>query len=188
MASSNQKEKWKVLVEKELDNTRRKNRIIPREWQEFSDLEREVLADLEDYSVTYDSIVEKYDLKDLMRNGTKSFTLQCVYMTIKNGQQNLDDKLVRLFEQIDNWIVKDYVRGLRRSEFHQSVLLNLVENEDSESLKMMLSIISPLTFNGMQSTFNREHRYPDDNHLALMMACRKNKIELVLPLVSAGYR
>ena len=169
--------KWKNLVQKQVSTNRRKC-AKRREWKTFNDLEIDLLFDLGNNSISNEFIEEKYDMKDIIKNGSKSFILQCISVSLKNGKENLEDKFFPFFENIDKVISKSKVKDktLTRKIIYETTLLDLVENEDSDSLKNVLDKL------------HGHHNILKDNNIVLIAACKKNLQELVLPLISAGYR
>ena len=169
--------KWKNLVPKVLDNKRRTSEKR-RGWKDFTDDQIEVLFDLESSEISYEDIKEKHDLKDAIRNGSRSFTLECFSAILRNGKENIDDKFFSLFTKVNELISKGKIldKTLTSDAILDSSLLELVEIEDSDSLKLILNKLS------------KHHSLSKDNNIVLKSACKKNHLELVLPLVSVGYR
>ena len=169
--------KWKNLVPKVLDSKERTNEKR-REWKDFTDDQIEVLFDLESSAISYEDVKEKHDLKDVMRNGSRSFILECFSAIIRNGKENIDDKFFSFFTKVNelkaNGKLQD--KTLSSDVILDSALLRLVEIEDSDSLKLILNKLS------------KHNNFLKDNNDVLISACRKNQLDLVLPLVSVGYR
>ena len=169
--------KWKNLVPKVLDSKERTNEKR-REWKDFTDDQIEVLFDLESSAISYEDVKEKHDLKDVMRNGSRSFILECFSAIIRKGKENIDDKFFSLFSKVNEQISKGKIKDktLKTDKILETALLELVEIEDSDSLKLILNKLS------------KHNNFLKDNNAALISACRKNQLELVLPFVSVGYR
>ena len=177
MATSDRNSKWKGLVPKVLDNRRRRS-VKRREWKDFDDLECDVLFDIADSGKSYEDIDNEYNLKDTIRKGSKSFILKCISLSLTNGKENAEEKFFPLFMLIDKMISRKdiFVKKLTRTSIYESALIDIIHMGDSDSLMMALEKLT------------EHHKLLKDNNNALVTACRKNKLELVLPLVSVGYR
>ena len=177
MATIHRNSKWKGLVPKVLDNRRRKS-VKRREWKDFDDLECDILFDIADNGKSYEDIDNEYDLKDTIRKGSKSFILKCISLSLTNGKENAEEKFFPLFMLIDKMIsTKEvFVKKLTRASIYESALIDIIHAGDSDSLIMALEKLT------------EHHKLLKDNNNVLVTACRKNDLELVLPLVSVGYR
>ena len=187
MTAFDSKNKWQKAVERTLSIEKRKSRVLQKEWQNFSESEINLLLQLREGSIPYNSIIETSPFTELIQNGSKNFLLQCLSTTIINDKTHSGDKLVPLFYKIDEWIDVGVIRSIDKITLHHSILSHLVENEAADALKEILSIISP-SLRVNSATPNAFNKYPEDNNVVLMMACRKNMFELVYPFVCAGYR
>ena len=177
MATIDKDSKWKGLVPKVLDHRKRKS-VKRREWRDFDDLECDILFDLADNGKSYEDIQNEHNLKDAIRKGSKSFILKCISSSLTNGKENAEEKFFPLFMIIDKMISRRdiLVKKLTRASIFVSALFAIIDEGDCESLMMVLEKLT------------EHHKLLKDNNNVLVMACRKDKLELVLPLVSVGYR
>ena len=188
MSAIDRHSKWDVVasgIPKVLERIKRKS-VKRREWNHFSDDEVDVLFDLEDNSKSFADVSSDYDLKDVIRNGSTSFIIKCISATLKNGKENAEEKFHNLFMSIDAMISeKEISEKLRKREeekltktkIYESALMDVIDVDDSDSLEMVLEKLT-----GHHNLLDK------DNNAVLIKACKTSKIDLVLPLVSVGYR
>ena len=117
------------------------------------------------------------------------------------SDQYFQEKFLPLFHLVEKWILDGIVIGIERDDLVQSLLLHFVEDEDENSLKMLLSTTSHqyrqrMNVSSAKNNSNEldmleidtNRKYPNNNSMLLMRACEKNSFDMVRILILAGYR
>ena len=197
------KTKWHSLVKRALSRERRYNRILPKEWEGFSNLEIDTLLQLEDEEIPIESITANFNLSKLLTDGSETFLIQCLYTNIGSNKKLFEDKFLPMFYLVDELVESGGVKFTNKKNILQSLLLYAVQKENAEALKTLLSIINlnvgnqipacpdeGITRSGIEETEcgTKSASYLEDNNEALLIACSKNNYPMVQLLVSAGYR
>ena len=197
------KSKWHSVIQKALSHERRYNRVIPNEWRGFSNIEVNILFQLADEEVSIESIIEDRGLSILLEEGSEAFLEQCLYTCLGNNKRMLDDKFLPLMHHIDELMAGRKIKYTNSKRVHHTVLLHVVEKENADALKALLSTNS-LNVNDQKPTLEREDSTSneeidtqsvrdymgntEDNSDVLLNACARNNYAMVQALVSAGYR
>ena len=98
------KDRWQLLVKRTLSYERRNIRVLSNDWQGFNKLEIDLLLQLEDEQITFDSIKEQSHLTQILQNGAPNFLEQCLYTTLGKNKRMLEDKFLPLFSHIDELV------------------------------------------------------------------------------------
>ena len=197
------KRKWHTLVKRALNHERRYNQVLPNEWRGFSNAEVNMLFELADDEISIESVNEGLNFLTLLEEGSEDFLEQCLYASIRSNNRMIEDKFLPLFRQIDELVDNGKIKYMNKKKIHQSILYYVVERENVEALKTVLSEIS-LNASHQNPTFEREETIsdgdvvaqydmerienPENNSDVLLSACGKNNYRMVQALVSAGYR
>ena len=197
----NIKDRWRNILNRTLSDIRRKNKLLPPEWQNYSDNEVNFLLRIQDVNESYESIKSTVDILSLYQNGTIDYLEQSIYACLdRNSSSNLEEKFIPLFTSIVRWIHEEdlAIPGISCGCFHQAMFLHIAEIEDVEALSTATSIIydecnRPGKFiNNVEAASDEEREnnlcLPKYNNVGLMRACLKNNYKLVQTFVSSGYR
>lgn len=163
----------------------------------MSHLEVELLLQLQNDEISIDSILKNSNYVSVIKNGSQHLLKQCILAAINVSLD--DDKAILLLNHINQWIEEGEICSVKKNMLQESVLAYLVAKDDVDALKIMLSIMNYTVCYKPSSTTelklelcqhdSKTHvTTPEENNIALIMACRTNNFDLVYALVSAGYR
>ena len=197
----NIKDRWRTILNRTLSDIRQKNKLLPQEWQNYSDTEVNFLLRIQDVNESYESIKSTVDILSLYQNSNIDYLKQSIYACLdRNSATNLEEKFIPLFSSIVRWMHNEEltIPGISCDCFHQAMFLHIAEMEDVEALSTAISIIDdecnrPEEFiNNAEATIDEKRKgnlcLPKYNNVGLMRACLKNNYKLVQTFVSFGYR
>ena len=196
--ATNAKENWNTVLDRTLCGLRRQNMALPKEWENFSDDEIDLLSMLRNEKGTFDSILKTTDILSLARNGSIEFLEQCAITSLGKTSSKLETKFLPFFNTVYEWIKSETVKIPGYVCFQDIVLLYLVEVENLEALKAVLVIVNESSTeeikpsDGELERENYQKRQnnssPAYNNSALMRACCKHNYKMIQLFVSYGYR
>ena len=194
------KDKWHTIVHRVMNQDCRTDMIVMNRWQQFSKLEINLLLQLNDAEVSFDSIKNQNDFLRILQKGTPEFIEQCLLTSIGEDQNQFNSKFLPLFTVIEKWILDGILINCEREKILSSLLLHFIEKEDEQSIRLILSNTSEIFRNGVTiladqngqeegtSTISFYTEYPETNSAILIRACEKNNFQLIRDLIFAGYR
>ena len=194
------KDKWHTIVHRVMNQDCRTDMIVMNRWQQFSKLEINLLLQLNDAEVSFDSIKNQNDFLRILQNGTPEFIEQCLLTSIGVDQSQFNSKFLPLFTVIEKWIVDGILINCERENILGSLLIHFIEKENEQSIRLILSSTSDIFRNQTNvlddqneqeedtliSSFCTE--YPETNSAILIRACEKNNFRIIRDLILAGYR
>jgi hypothetical protein len=194
------KDKWKGLMKRTLSNVY-KRKTLPQEWQKFPDLLISLLMDLQNQNITYETIKQRSLLLDTLQTATPEYLEICLKTCFDSSPLiDINEKFLSFYFQVIAWITDGSLLMVRQDRVELWMLLHLIESENVEALRTMLSIMKDGSKEKdiLTVSMARNKRYNDTsrdtisnveyNSPALIRACCKNNFEIIQVFVSAGYR
>ena len=197
------KERWKGLMRRTLSNLHRR-KALPQEWQKFSDLQTNLLIQIDNPEVTYAMLQQRFPLLNMFQTGSSEYVHLCIRVCFDaNPKIDMNEKFLSLYLQILDWIRKDSILVVSQEQIEQVILCHLVECENANALRVMLSLkggeskfrnINDIPIDNIATITNyddsKANQSPDVeyNFLPLIRACEKNSFNIIQILVSTGYR
>ena len=200
MNKINAKDKWHTIVHRVMNQDCRMDMIVMNKWQQFSKLEINLLLQLNDAEISFDSIKDQSDFLRILQDGTLEFIEQCLLTSMGVDQSQFNSKFLPLFSAIEKWIADGILINCEREKILDSLLLNFIEKEDEQSIRLILSNTSEIFRNQINVVGDHEEQeedtsilslsteYPETNSAILIRACEKNKFHLIRDLILAGFR
>ena len=194
------KSNWHWVVRKALNKDRDNKRPLRSEWKEFSKSEVDILLLLEDDDVLINTLIDQLDFLKQIEIGSESFLVQCLVACIScQGQEDFETRFVILFNLIEDFISNRKITSTSRKSIRQSILIHLIEKEDTNNLSRLLKLLhsnhEPIAESKDDAgRMNEEGEdifnnvYPQVNSEILIAACARNNHLIVQELVSFGYR
>ena len=197
------KERWKGLMRRTLSNLHRR-KALPQEWQKFSDLQTSLLQQIDNPEVTYAMLQQRFPVLNMLQNGSSEYVHLCLRVCFDaNPKIDKNEKFLSLYLQVLDWIRKGSILVVSQDQIEQVILCHLVECENTNALRIMLSlkggelkfteqndvpiesITTPTNYDDPSTNQSPDMEY---NYLPLIRACEKNNFNIIQSFVSAGYR
>ena len=194
------KDKWKTVIHRVMNQDCRMDMIVMNEWQQFSKLEIDLLLQLNNAEISFDSIKTQSDFLRTLQNGTIEFIEECLLTSMGVDQNQFNSKFLPLFTLIEEWIEDGILINCDREKILGSLLLHFIEKEDEQSIRLILSNTSEIFRNRINALADHNEQeedtsvlsfcteYPETNSGILIRACEKNNFHLIRDLILAGYR
>ena len=199
----NNKEKWIGLMKRTLSHLNRR-KALPQEWLKFSDLQTSLLLNIQNPEVTYDTLHHRFPLLSMFQDGSSDYVHLCIRVCFDaNPMIDKNEKFLSLYLQVLEWIREESLLVVTHNKVEEFILCHLVENENIEALRTMLSIKEghsnqkePFTVSmaniGTSASYGDSMRNESPNveynYSPLIRACEKNNFNVIQIFVSAGYR
>ena len=202
MKKSLSKNKWKSVVKSVLEQEKnRLNKDNLEAWKDFSKLQIDSLILLKDENVSFSYLLENHQFTELIKEGSQSYILHCLYAAIENDDTILEDKFDLLLHLVLELSSNAKISCISKEVIHEQLLLYIIEKEDAKALKTLLSITNQKEDSSEETSIKIDGaihanlhnnidtgKIRENNSDALIKACAKNNYTLVKLLVSAGYR
>ena len=122
------KERWKGLMRRTLSNLHRR-KALPQEWQKFSDLQTNLLIQIDNPEVTYAMLQQRFPLLNMFQTGSSEYVHICIRVCFDaNPKIDKNEKFLSLYLQILDWIRKDSILLVSQDQMEQAILCHLVES------------------------------------------------------------
>ena len=171
-------------------------RNLPNEWKMFSECASEVILQLGSDDVTFEEILCKYNLQQLILQHSNMFLKECLLSCLSTEKQ-VESKFIPFLRNVVNWLLRGKIGNIDMRRVHQGIIQSLVDIEEVDILSrffsafdsacQMESTVRDIHNNEMVNLF-RSDKFVDMNSPALISACAKNHHDIVQLLVSKGYR
>ena len=141
---------------------------------------------------------------DTLQNATPLYVDICLKTCFDSSPLiDRNEKFLSLYFQVIGWITEGSLSIVTQEKVEQLMLLHLIQSENVEALRTMLSIMKDdskekdsltvsMANNGRDKRYNDTSRdiisNVEYNSPALIRACCKNNFEIIQVFVSAGYR
>lgn len=167
-----------------------RTRSIRQEWKKYTPDKVIFLQELADPDTPFSSLVDKYNLIQLLGND-EGLVLQCIQLCLEKSSEV---KFWPLFEFLETTILENQLILEHDSDIpttikqlYQLVLSRIIENEDVLTLEDLLTYLNEPSRIGNSSYTSIMYSLAK-NSPVLMAACRKDHFGMVKVLVASGYR